>query len=747
MILLLFFDLPKAILLLSLVNDFTDAIPYGDWPNWGGNIQNQQTAPNKSLITSSNIKQVSNNKLCQYVQQYPPNYDQLTDNDPTYGMYGFIATDVGSNNAFFGDYSGFITSINLNDCTVNWKVFIPNVTNSDVKYMASKNGVSLYKDKYGRKAVLVGGPNWGGFPKECYLLSLNQSNGAVLWMKSLTVDGSPNICQNHGYIVDGQYAYGGIFPYSGCHFPQFGGNCTYRGTVIKIDLDNDGEIVDKWYALPEITSDMINNNEYYWGAATWNYPAIIGDYLIVGTGNLYGNPFSINQCISYNTPAPSKAQARNSENACGVSLPEFPHWRCFENDVYADAINIFKKSSDSTSEKLLHIKSIPLQGNDVYNSRCSVYDPSNFDPIECGGGGTINAVGSDSDAIAQAAYIYNNQIYSAFLQKSGMFWVFTIPQGELVIAKKIGKPGNFGGGLFSLAVDETTMTAIATMTGMYTANRNRMADGQYVCGGGWVEAIDLTTGYTKWQLVNPYSTIGENCTIVKYPIPDWSEIRGGPPCSRAFNGSAMANASYTVPNKFVHYPPKIGNVIDSHNRAIFLSPVTIANDLVFIPSGSGDLWIAHIDNGTVIDTIRCPEEFNATTGQYNRAGFASGVTVVRDRLIIYCGDGNYANPQYTNGRTLFSYKLPSTLESEESSQIHIYIIIGSIVLLIFIVIGVYIIMRKQRVKTTVNITEMEMNKIGNTENDQLNVPETVENQQDKTELIEIEQITHDSQTE
>ena len=126
----------------------------------------------------------------------------------------FIATDNGSKRGFFTDYSGSITSINLDDCTVNWTVYLKDVL--DFPYydnftISSRNGVALYKDSYGNEGVLIGGPNFGDLVEYCYILSLKQSDGSLLWkVTSITADGYPltPTCQNHGFIVDGKYGYG-----------------------------------------------------------------------------------------------------------------------------------------------------------------------------------------------------------------------------------------------------------------------------------------------------------------------------------------------------------------------------------------------------------------------------------------------------------------------------------------------------------------------------------------------------------
>merc|ERR1712130_750495 len=95
--------------------------------------------------------------------------------------------------------------------------------------------------------------------------------------------------------------------------------------------------------------------------------------------------------------------------------------------------------------------------------------------------------------------------------------------------------------------------------------------------------------------------------------------------------------------------------LDQFDRASFLAPVTISNDLVFIPSNTGDVFIVNIMNGAVLDDLSCPNVYNATDGTYNRPGIAAGVTVVRDTVIMYCGDGQYIPS--SSGRKVAMYKL------------------------------------------------------------------------------------------
>merc|ERR1719334_2168642 len=136
-----------------------------------------------------------------------------------------------------------------------------------------------------------------------------------------------------GLVVEGRYAYGGIVS-NGCSGD--GDECTYRGEVVKMDLD-ERKVVDRWYSLPEITSE---DDGYYYGAAPENYPAIIGDYVVVGTGPLFANPNEVDACLSNDN-----VSLGDGFNPCDEDMSSYAAWRCLEDDVYASAINVLDKNT------------------------------------------------------------------------------------------------------------------------------------------------------------------------------------------------------------------------------------------------------------------------------------------------------------------------------------------------------------------------------------------------------------------
>ena len=169
--------------------------------------------------------------------------------------------------------------------------------------------------------------------------------------------------------------------------------------------------------------------------------------------------------------------------------------------------------------------------------------------------------------------------------------------------------------------------------------RYRMADGVRICETGSIHAINLTTGYTVWQIVNPYGRLTRNeeaiCDTAIYDnYIDWSWVNMSL-CERATDGSDMLPANQTCQGECVIYPDiDVDNepVEFMQDRGKFYGGITIANDMLFIPSLSGDVFVHNIIDGLYIDRFVCP---NITTT--NRPAVGGGVTVVGNRVVFYCG--------------------------------------------------------------------------------------------------------------
>ena len=633
---------------------------------------NQQRAAVESMVNSTNVWSLR--KQCVYDSN-------STNAGSMAGASGYIVTDDGSSNGYFTDQSGYVTSINLDDCSENWRVSISEALDMDKGSLVSRNGLSLFIDSSGNKGVLLGSPSpmSGTMSENCYILALYQDSGDVMFSISTPANGSP-YCSTDGFLVDGKYAYGGIKAPSTCNYASNGEDCEYRGEFIKINLDT-REIVNVWYSLPELTPTMKNDIDFYLGAAPQNIPAIIDDYLIVGTGSLYQNPERINEwydiCNIFSIilireisvfamiyslkqtvdPAVPAANA-DATNPCGEVLSKDQEgdedvlaWVCYESDVYSDSVILFSKDSFE------YITSRALQGNDVSSDSCNIW--TGFDASVCPETASTDTIGPNNDVMASATYERNDESFVAVLTKSGMFYSFRLPGLTVAIAKKMGPAGNYGGGLYSLAVDHDSYIAMISITGLGDYQWT-LQDGSVICGTGFVEAISLETGEILWQFVNPYGrditmvdgvpTVSSSCANDGAPdYTDYSITKGGDVCNVGLPSIVDAESNVVIPDVSSARSPA-----NQYDRATFIAPVTIANDLVFIPSNTGDVFIVNIDDGSFVDRLQCKDEYDGT--MYNRPGISAGVTVVQDRVVMYCGSGLYDLP-YSSGSEVRSYKL------------------------------------------------------------------------------------------
>ncbi len=119
-------------------------------------------------------------------------------------------------------------------------------------------------------------------------------DGSVLWQLEVAPSEPSNWrCNIHGFFVDGNYAYGGLAQ-SGNHF----NGSRIIGRMLKIDIGlKQPKLVDTWYpfdpelTIPENDNETFNEGEWsYLGSGSYNFPAIIDDFIIFGTGQLYRTP-------------------------------------------------------------------------------------------------------------------------------------------------------------------------------------------------------------------------------------------------------------------------------------------------------------------------------------------------------------------------------------------------------------------------------------------------------------------------
>ena len=251
------------------------------WETWGGTLKNQQSTPNTTsvFIDKTNIKDVS--ELCQYKQIFG------------YASYGFT-TVYRSNNSLYGiitDFSGHITNINLDTCNLLWKTHIGSALGSPNMIYVTRNGVSLFKDSLGREGVIFGTPNIPSptVPSNAtlYVVALNLHNGTLMFkipMSGKSTFASENNAYIHAVSVKDDYAYAGMS--SACNNHDFFTDCKFIGRMFKIDIINQN-ITDIWFSIDESKQpNLIDNPDqpFYQGASIWNWPAIIDNYLLFGTG-------------------------------------------------------------------------------------------------------------------------------------------------------------------------------------------------------------------------------------------------------------------------------------------------------------------------------------------------------------------------------------------------------------------------------------------------------------------------------
>eukprot|EP01084_Bolivina_argentea_P111878 199558_1 len=647
-----------AVIIISIIWPFGESEQisagiYGKYPVWGGNIKNQQISLN-SVITSENVADIKT--LCIY-----------NGSETDISLSGYITVD-NDNYGYFGDTSGYIRSIDLNTCQTKWSVLLNDILNYDGIYHYNVlNTASLYTTSNGQQGILFGTSGNNRAIYDCYAIALNTNDGSLIWK---TLIANSTYCRIHGFMIDGSFAFGGMS--SGSDVIPTIQNTMFIGRLNKINLNN-GEIINEWYSLPQYNETMnyYEMNGFYSGGSIYPLPAIIDEYIVFGTGNLFTYPRRVEQCMFGNT---SSIPIENvyEYDLCPEDMREnHLNWRCLETNIMSDSLVILNKHS------LKQEIAIPVAGVDAANTYCAyVYNinreafyaipdcPKRIPPIAPT---DFTAMQPNIDAAAIATYHDSNgQAYAAVAQKSGQFYIVEIPSGEVKVIKKVGPWSSIGGlAPFNMAVDEQNMIGIVSiigtsgevndfMPGIYY--RYKMADNTTICGFGSVHVIDLNTGYTVWQWINPYS-VYSSCNDTMYD--DYVDITVDGTCERGFNGLGMLPPKDTVIN--VVTPPIDNDVripMDVEKRGRVIGPVTISNNMVFIPIVTGDIFVHDILTGDFIHRLQCPN-YNINTTLWNRAGIRSGITIFEDRIIFYCGSSSSDGQVSAYGNQVISMKLPT----------------------------------------------------------------------------------------
>eukprot|EP01084_Bolivina_argentea_P030391 56331_1 len=296
---------------------------YGKYPVWGGNIQNRQISIN-SQITQKNVFNLS--QLCIY-----------TGLETDLFLRGYIVVD-NQNNGYFGDTSGFVRSINLDSCEINWSVFINDILNHTGPGLLNLyNTPTLYRTNNDQQAMIFGASALMRAVEQidesgCYAVALNTNDGSVLWSNHFknNLEDSP-YCILHGFMVEKQFAYGGMSSMANLVMPN--STNLFVGKMIKINLNN-GEIIHQFYTLPIYNNSANYAKEgFYSGVSVWPFGAVIDEFVVFGTGNLYTFPRNVEQCMLGNVSFVPMSSVYEY-NLCAQDMREnHLNWRCLEKNV------------------------------------------------------------------------------------------------------------------------------------------------------------------------------------------------------------------------------------------------------------------------------------------------------------------------------------------------------------------------------------------------------------------------------
>ena len=167
------------------------------WPTWGGTNLNQQRTPDATplYVDTNNVHELE--EQCSFTVE------------GSYTMYGFATIyRIGTQtNAVFTDFSGYVTNLNLDDCSINWRVYIQDVLQENEIYI-TRNGLSLFRLSDGTEGVIFGTPNGSGSPDTMkYVVALRLDSGELMWRVPLGNTAHEAAATVHAVIVDGDVAY------------------------------------------------------------------------------------------------------------------------------------------------------------------------------------------------------------------------------------------------------------------------------------------------------------------------------------------------------------------------------------------------------------------------------------------------------------------------------------------------------------------------------------------------------------
>eukprot|EP01084_Bolivina_argentea_P262651 444234_1 len=658
---------------------------YGKWPIHGGNLENQKSIP--SSLTLNNIHSLQTN--CIYIS----NNGQ--------SRVGYITIDD-DNNGYLSDRSGFITKVDLDDCSATWRINIAEILgyNSSNIYIRARNSVTLFTNTNGQKGLLFGtGPLTETVIDEeissnCFAVALLISDATLLWKKVIP---KASNCNLHTLIVDNNFAYGGVSSYAN----RIGEMELFRGKMLKLDV-NTGEIINIWHPFPDyiVNGNSSDWNNTYSGIGIWGVVSIIDEYLVFGTGNLYSYPDTIADCLLNNNS--SNLFETYSTNPCGEDKSNIKWWNCLETNIFTDSFIVLNKT---TFDEII---TLPLYGVGCYVNGCTqIFGNSEQIKLGC-----PVVAGPDADVTSIATYKQNGSIYAVVHQKSGQLYIIEIPSGNVILSKKMGGWSRDGGAPnWGVALDPQLGILVTANTGGRPYDDNRQneytskpykyfaSDGQtIVCDTGMIYGIDLKSGNVLYNIINPYGHMNEECNNVIYD--EYVDIAAEGTCERNLlpGYSSTDTVNIVVPKKDLFVPP------NANRSALFRSTATISNDLLFIASVTGDIFVHNVYDGTYIKTISCPS-FVDSNGVKRRGGIQNGITVVDDRIVYYCGMANHGLSFDLDGDMMISMKLSS--KDNNNLKVWLISIFGGLLLIVVIVVFIVILRRNHRCKKTVGYENID----------------------------------------
>jgi polyvinyl alcohol dehydrogenase (cytochrome) len=356
----------------------------------------------------------------------------------------------GSGAVYFPDWSGNLWKVNGATGAVIWRQKVAG-------YAPGTSARSRTTPTISGNTLIIGATfasNNGG-TNGPYLVALNASSGALIWM--VQMDPDPVALSTGSPIVYNGIVYAGV---------SSGGeketNPTFRGSLLAVSLAT-GQILWQTYMVPA----------GYSGGAIWSSTPVIDitrSQIYVTTGNNYLVPESVQQCQQAalgNNPAVLACQAADDYEDSIVAL-----------DLATGRVKWGRRCSDA----------------DTFLKGCKPIQPFCPSPL-----------GPDYD-FGDGAHLFTATINGQPTelvgagQKSGRYWALNPVTGAVVWTTVVGPGGTVGGMEWGTASDNQRVYVAEANTydGTYTLEPSGVSWN----GGSWA-ALDAATGAILWQVDDP----------------------------------------------------------------------------------------------------------------------------------------------------------------------------------------------------------------------------------------------------